>query len=189
MYAGRCVHGPSPQVQQTGYGLEIVLYAMMQLADNDLLLREGTREMRFAVRKVRPRLGHLDSNLEGRAQARKLARRLDDIVVEAFLHQFDGDRLVARAREHDDGTGRVFTLDGQKHLASVRPTQVQIGQDEVRWPGRNGRLELVCIRYLEHLRIGEQRIDLAQLQLAIIRIVVDDQNAHGRLFFGHEETD
>ena len=65
MHAGRGVHGPSPQVQQAGHGLKVVLHAMMQLAHDDLLLRQGACEMRLAVGQVRPRLGHLDGNLEG----------------------------------------------------------------------------------------------------------------------------
>ena len=99
--------------------LQIVLHAVVEFANQDLLLGERAGQTHFAIGKRSPGFRHFDGDLERSAQPRQLTGRFDDIIVEAGFHQVDRDLLGAGAGEHDDGTRGISRLDGRQNVAAV----------------------------------------------------------------------
>ena len=124
-----------------------------------------------------PRLGPLQGPLDGRRQAAKVLGRLEDIVVHASLHRLDGDLFAAGAGEHDDRNARVAGLEGAQDRQPVGRAHVVIGDHHVGLGGAQGLFVAARPIRFHQLQVREVAAELVRDQGAVIRVVVEEQDA------------
>ena len=107
--------------------------------------------------------------------------RLDDVVVEARPHRRHRHLLGARAREHQDRAVGAARLDGLEHRQAVAPVEVIVGDDQVELATLERPLEPRQRGHLFDLAAGELASELAQRQLAVVGVVVNEQEPRRRL--------
>ena len=124
-----------------------------------------------------PVLGAFQSRPDGGAQARGGPGCLADVVVQPRLHRFHRQLFVPGAGKHDDRDARVPGLDRTQDRQAVGPAQVGVGDHQVEIAALERGGEGLLFGDLPDVEVEVLQAELAHDERAIVRIVVDNQDA------------
>jgi hypothetical protein len=163
-----------------------------QVGDGRLLARPRL-QLAPVARVGFPRLPVLSRPVDGRAyrrgQPHEVVGPLDHVVVEARPERFGGDLLAARAREHDHGAVGPALAHPAQHREPVGPPELVVRDDHVVLVRVEGPCELLRPADLLDPELAELPPELPRDQGAVVRVVVHEEDAEGRVHARGPEQD
>ena len=139
-------------------------------------VEEGVQSC-FGAQSAQPDLGTIETGSHRHGETHIVLGTLDDVIVETRLHRLDGNLLCAGRGEHDHRTVRASLLDRANDVHTVRPLQIEVGDDDVERRTDEGIAKLWVVQRLEHLDVRKLLAELSQRELPIMRIVVENERA------------